>query len=130
MIALLRKGRYKLIETKDYTKILYLDNDTYAWIDLPEIGEILVRSRRPHKTHRVLSLGHFCMYDVVDEPSLSDQIHLEFEVGREHWQGNLLLTGLPDAHHKRGRIVPTREVISDNPEYKNRHFINETLATT
>jgi len=128
MISLHRNGLYKLIETKHQVKVLYLDNDIYVWIEPPTIGEILVTSRKVHKTDCVLSLGHYRLYDVEDEPYLSDQMHLELEVGHNHWQGYLLLSGLPDAHKKRGRIIPTNEIITRNPRYEHRQDIHQNLA--
>ena len=112
MIKPLRSGTYKLVETKRNTKILYLDDDVYAWIEPAYLGEILVSSSNPHKTDCVLSMGHFHIYDVEDEPDISDNIHLELEVAPEVWQGYLLLTGLPTKQKKRSRIIPTVETIT------------------
>ena len=117
MISLDRSGLYKLIETKHHTKVLYLDDDIYAWVDALNIGEILVTSHKMHKTDCVLSLGHYRLYHVDNEPYLHDQIHLELEVGRGRWQGYLLLSGLPDEQKLRGRIIPTEEVVSGNPKF-------------
>lgn len=117
MINLLKSGSYKLIETKHHTKVLYLDGKTYAWVEPANIGEMLVASRNLHKTDCVLSTGRYYLYDVDDEPFLSDQIHLELEVGSKQWQGYLLLSGLPDLEKKRGRIIPTQEIITGNPKF-------------
>lgn len=130
MIALHRNGLYKLIETKHHTKVLYLDNDIYGWVEPAHIGEILVVSHKVHKTDCVLSIGHYRLYDVENEPYLSDQPHLELEVGREKWQGYLLPTGLPDAHKKRSRIIPTIETITNNPRYEHRKELDENLAAS
>lgn len=129
MITLKRSGRYKLIETKKHTKVLYIDNDIYAWVEPVHIGEILVVSHKVHKTDCVLSIGEYCLYEVEDEPQLSDNPHLELEVGNGVWQGYLLLTGLPDAHKKRGRIIPTVEIINGNPRFAGRKDLISTLAT-
>lgn len=118
MISLLKHGSYKLIETRRHTKILYLDSACFAWVEPPNIGEILVGSHNIHKTDCVLSLGRYRLYDVDDEPNLSDQIHLELEVGNGKWQGYLLLSGLPNMQKKRGRIIPTGEVIMGRSEIK------------
>ncbi|OGI95105.1 hypothetical protein A2917_01820 [Candidatus Nomurabacteria bacterium RIFCSPLOWO2_01_FULL_42_17] len=117
MISLDRTGLYRLIETKHHTKILYLDDDVYAWVEPPNIGEILVTSHNFHKTDSVLSLGHYRLYNVDNELYLHDQTHLELEVGRGRWQGYLLLSGLPNDSKIRGRIIPTGEVISGNPKF-------------
>ena len=119
MINLHRSGHYKLIETKNDIKILYLDQDVFAWIEPKEIGEILVVSHKPHKTDCLLNIGDYKLYDVDDEPSLSDQQHLELEVTGGVWQGYLLLTGLPNDLKKRGRIIATNEVITGKQLVKN-----------
>src|SRR5688572_27157072 len=103
MISLLSSGRYKLIETVRHTKILHLDDETFAWVEPRNIGEILVVTHKTHKTDCVLSIGRFRLYDVHDEDHLSDQQHLELEVGPDYWQGYVLLTGLPDDDKPRGR---------------------------
>ena len=130
MITLHNSGQYKLIETKANTKVLYLDNSIYAWVEPVSIGEILVFSHKVHKADCVLSMGAYNVYAVEGEPTLSDQIHLELEVGSNRWQGYLLLTGLPDDHHKRGRIIPTSEIITNDPQYRQGHGIQDNLATT
>ena len=112
MITLQRSGHYKLIETKHNTKILYLDDDAYAWVEPVSIGEILVVTHNAHKTDCILSLGDYHIYKVIDEPHLADHVHLELEVGNGVWQGYLLLTGLPTDEKTRGRIIPTPEVVT------------------
>ena len=116
MIRLLDNGYYKLIETKRQTKILYLNRQSYAWVEPVYIGEILVVSHGTHRTDCILSVGEYCLYDVKDEDNLSDQQHLELEVGGNIWQGYLLPTGLPDERKRRARIIPTHELISDLPD--------------
>lgn len=120
MIVLRKLGHYKLIETKHNTKVLYLDDTTFAWIEPKYMGEILVLSRSEHQTDCILGTGRYYLYDVRDEPNLSDHQHLELEVGRNVWQGYLLLTRLPDDRKKRGRIIPTPELITTNPTFINR----------
>lgn len=113
MIQVIKTGGYTLIETKDQTKILILDGkDTFAWINVEEIGEILVASHKRHQADAVLAVGKYRLYDVEGEPKLSDQLHLELSVGGGLWQGYLLPTGLPKGKKKRNRVIPTREVIT------------------
>jgi hypothetical protein len=112
MIRVARQGRYKLLETKAQTKILFLDAAAYAWINARGIGEILVSTHKPHKTDTTLSLGRYRLYEVEDEPKLSDQQHLELAVGENSWQGYLLPTGLPEGDKKRSRVIPTHEIIT------------------
>lgn len=117
MITLLKDGSYRLVETKSNTKILYLDNDAYAWVEPREIGEVLVSTRKPHRTDCSLAMGNYCLYDVIDEPYLTDLQHLELEYGKQAWQGYLLLIGLPNRRHKRRRIIPTDQIITGNPRF-------------
>ena len=115
MIKILQEGNYSLIETKKQTKILTLinnDKKTYAWINAGDIGEILVFSHKSHETDAILSMGKYRMYDVKDEPNLTDLIHLELLVGEGAWQGYLLLNGLPTNTKRRNRIIPTEEIIT------------------
>lgn len=115
MIKTLQTGSYRLQETKGHVKILNLDGQDYAWVAAEGIGEILVTSHVPHKMDHMLATGSYNIYDVTDEPKLSDQQHMELEVGRQLWQGYLLLTGLPNDSKKRSRIIPTREIITAAP---------------
>lgn len=112
MIKLIDKGKYKLFETKDKNKILVLSKNTFAWIDVPEIGEILVKSIKTHEAKQVLSIGEYKLYQVKDESKLVDLEHLELNVGENIWQGYLLPTGLPSIDDRRNRIIPTEEVIT------------------
>ena len=112
MITLLRTGYYKLLETASQIKILYLDEDVYAWVNIENIGEILVTSHKHHVTDTQLSIGRFTLYEVDDETGIADLTHLELEVGEDIWQSYLLLSGLPNEKRKRVRIIPTKEVIT------------------
>src|SRR5690348_4491422 len=118
MITLNKQGTYRLVETKNHVKILALDDRVFAWVDSSSIGEILVVTHRFHKAEAVLSVGSYVLYDVQDEPHISDQQHLELFVGEGKWQGYLLLTGLPDDYKKRARIIPTHEIITNNPRLR------------
>ena len=117
MITRIRTGLYKLIETKHHIKILYLDDQVFAWPETAHYGEMLVVSHKPHKTDCILGLGQYNIYNVVNEPDVSDHIHMELQVGGDHWQGYLLLTGLPDARKNKARIIPTNEVITGHFSY-------------
>ncbi|HRN95848.1 MAG TPA: hypothetical protein PLD54_00195 [Candidatus Levybacteria bacterium] len=113
MIQLVKKGRYSLIETKRQTKILTLDNkETFAWVSVTNIGEILVASHKSHKTDAILAIGNYRLYTVKDNPDFTDLLHLELLVGEGVWQGYLLPTGLPTDKKKRNRIIPTHEIIT------------------
>ena len=111
MINLLRTGHYKLIDTKGGRRILLLDNDQYAWIDAKDIGQILVYSENRQTYDDILSAGLYKLYEVRDEPDLTDLQHLELEVGDGLKQGYLLLTGLPTVSKKRSRIITTDQLV-------------------
>lgn len=112
MITVLQRGAYKLIETKDQTKILILDAESsYAWINAAEIGEILVLAYK-YEEECVLSTGNYRLYKVENEPGLTDQLHLELSIGLGKWQGYLLPTGFPTDTKNKSRIIPTSELIT------------------
>lgn len=113
MISLIEEGLYKLIETKSLTKILTLNKDKiYAIINVATIGEILVTTHKKHHTDHILAIGKYRLYEVQDEPKLTDLIHLELLVGNGIWQGYLLPTGLPTDTKIKARIIPVTEIIS------------------
>lgn len=113
MIKVVRVGRYSLIETKKQTKILKLDGKyTFAWVNAAAIGEILVTTHKKYKTDHILAASRYRIYEVKDEPELTDLLHMELHVGEKIWQGYLLPTGLPNDIKKRNRIIPTKEVIT------------------
>ena len=113
MIRLLRSGDYSLIETKSQTKILTLDQQqTFAWLNVEDIGEILVTSHKSHKSDNILAIGKYRLYDIKDEADYTDLEHIELLVGNGVWQGYLLPTGLPNDEKKRNRIIPTEETIT------------------
>lgn len=113
MIRLLKEGIYRLLETRNDTKILTLDaKETFAWITATGIGEILVTTHQAIPTDTILSLGNYRLYEVKDEPDLTDLRHLELHAGNGTWQGYLLPLGLPTTKEKRHRIIPTDEIIT------------------
>jgi len=117
MIFLHKSGTYKLIETKNAVKVLYLNDKAYAWVKAKGIGEMLVISHTFHKSDCLLATGRYRLYGVIDEPQLHDLPHLELQVTSRLWQGYLLLNGLPDKVRKRVRIIPTSEYITYNPAF-------------
>ena len=112
MIKLINQGRYSLIETKHQIKILILEKQMYAWVSAKDIGEILVTSHKTHTVDHILSVGTFRLYEVLDEPHITDLFHLELFVGQGRWQGYLLPQGLPTDTEKRHRIITTKEKIT------------------
>lgn len=113
MIQLIGEGLYKLIETRNLTKILTLDEkNSYAWVSAGAVGEILVNTEKIFMPFHVLSSGKYRLYQVKDEPDLTDLVHLELFVGEGDWQGYLLPTGLPNETDKRNRIISTKEIIT------------------
>ncbi len=119
MITLYRQGNYQLFETNHNIKILKLNDQSYAWPYVKNIGEILVLSETkfdPVNCHRITS-GRYRLYKVRGEPTLTDLQHLELSVGGGLWQGYLLLTGLPTHSKQRSRIIPTDEIITYHHPY-------------
>lgn len=111
MIRLVKKGKYSLVETRNDTKILTLDEKSYVWIFTQSIGEILITTHKFHKTDQKLSKGEYRLFEVKDEPKLVDTLHLELAIGEGDWQGYLLITGFPKNRKTRSRIIPTEELI-------------------
>lgn len=112
MIKKITSGSYSLTETFDRTKILTLDDAKYAWINAHEIGDILVATKRKFSPLQVVAQGNYRLYDVKNEPDLTDLEHLELFVGDGKWQGYLLPTGLPNGRVRK-RIVATKETITN-----------------
>jgi hypothetical protein len=112
MIKLVRYGQYELYETKHQTKVLALDDDIFAWVNVDGIGEILVSSKGAHDIECVLCKGTYKIYEVKDEPNFTDLLHLELFVGDGAWQGYLLTSGLPNDEKIRSRVIPTNEIIT------------------
>ncbi len=112
MIRLLESGKYSVFETGGHTRILEIvDKYNFAWIHT-NVGEILVASQQEFKPKELVAEGNYRLYDVKNEPELTDLIHLELFVGEGKWQGYLLPTGFPEAKKKRSRIIPTNEIIT------------------
>lgn len=112
MIKKVREGDYELFETKSGLRIINLNSQgSFIWINAEGVGGVLVRSEKNHKPNKILTKGYFRVYDVVDEPGLTDLCHLEVCIGRGQWQGYLLPKGLPRRKSKH-RIIPTKETIS------------------
>ena len=113
MIKIITKGVYKLIITKDRKKILYLGNQSYQWIHIKSIGDLLLFSNHPHEAQYVLAQGEYLLYKVKKEPNYIDLQHLELSIGMGDLQGYLLLTGLPTIDKIRSRIIATHELIGN-----------------
>lgn len=112
MIRLIKKGKYSLVETRNDVKILKLDKKTFVWIFTKSIGEMLITTHRDHRTDQKLSKGEYRIYEVKEEPKLTDVLHLELAIGEGDWQGYLLPTGFPKNRKTRRRIIPTNEIIT------------------
>lgn len=111
MIKVLKKGTYKLIETRQQIKILYLDETPYVWLFIPKIGHVLEVTHKPHKAEHALAAGNYRLYDVKKDRRFSQHKHLELFIGEGQCQGYLLLTDLPTERKRRTRIVATDELI-------------------
>lgn len=115
MITTIKKGTYKLIESRSGTKMLLLDDkDSFAWIYAKGIGSVLAMVSFPKDYINLFSQGEYGLFDVSNEPELTDLEHLELQAGEKKWQGYLLLSGLPTEKHRRSRIIPTDELIDES----------------
>jgi hypothetical protein len=113
MIRVIQRGIYRLIETKEQTKILILDDmNKYALIG----GAISLTTDDVCCEDCVIATGNYRVYEVNDEPNLSDKIHLELYIGLSAWQGYLLEEGLPTSKKKKAQIIPTKEMITISNE--------------
>lgn len=115
MITVVSDGNYQLFETLKQTKLLILDKkQTFLWMYTGKIGEILAHPQQPHSTYFLLADNFYRLYVVKNEPNLTDLFHLELFVGNGKWQGYLLPAGLPTQYHKRNKIIPTNEIITQS----------------
>jgi len=115
MVSIMRQGSYKLTESRLQIKALYLDSSSYAMLFIDALGEMIATAREPKPSDYTLSAGHYRLYDIVDEPDMSEGLHLELEVGDDIWQGYLLPNGLPDKGSIRGCLLPTHELVTGTP---------------
>lgn len=113
MIQVVQRGSYRLIETKEQTKILLFDNQhAFIWVNTAIIGEILPAAYAAAFNGCILAEGHYRLYLVKNERHLTGQLHLELYVGNGRWQGYLLTTGLPSDPKKGSKMIPTKEIIT------------------
>jgi hypothetical protein len=127
MISTIASGLYTLGQSHHGVKLLQLHGETFAWVTVPRIGGLLVHTTQPHVLHERLSRGRYRLYNVVDEPRFSDQLHLELEYGTNAWQGYVLPSGLPTRHVTRRRIVPTQELITSRTRTYANHLIQSEI---
>ncbi len=128
MITLRHSGPYELAEAQHGTKLLYLDNTNYAWMDpLPTVS-LLILTHYQQTPHTILKMGTYRLYTVINESGLVNTMHLELGGDNDAWNGYLLPENLPTVGHFSCRIVATNEVITHNPTYRerpsDRHSIN------
>jgi len=102
-----------MFATRDFSRLLNLDSKViYEWITWKGIGELNLSARKIEQTESVLSLGKYRLYDVNNEPAITEMKHLELLVGKGKWQGYLLPDGLPGVKDKKVRIISTSERIT------------------
>ena len=112
MVTSLRKGTYRLIETKEQTKVLTLDEKVYSWVVDDEFPKIGIMTHNPRNTDHLLATGKYRLHQILDDPELSELQHLKLNVGEKLWQGYVLLNGLPNDKKKSSRIIPTKTILS------------------
>ena len=112
MIKIINQGTYSLVKTKGPGKILTLDKaQSFAWID-NKLNKLQTRHEQSTDGNHVLSLGKYRLYEVKDEPNLTDLLHLELSAGEGLWQGYLLSDDLPQNDQNKVQIKPTKEAIT------------------
>lgn len=116
MIKLTASGKYRLAETHNSSKLLYLDSEAYIWRPVAHVGHMLGLVNNPKKTDSYLAVGNYRLYDVKDEAGFTDNRHLELFLGSGRWQGYLLPDGLPADGRTMHRIIATHELITARQE--------------
>jgi len=112
MVKKIKEGKYELFETKSGSRVINLNgHGKYVWLKIENIGEVLAKSEKNYNPDRILAKGYFRLYDILNEPELTDLPHLEVCIGLGQWQGYLLPRGLPGKGGKH-RIIPTGEILS------------------
>lgn len=113
MLKVIGSGTYKLTETKDNTKVLFID-DNYAcsWKNEKCNGDLVYLKPDTDKICCFLSVGNWRLYEIKDEPGLTIGNHFELNVGKGKWQGYLLPKGFPTQINKKKPISQTDEIIT------------------
>lgn len=113
MLQVTGSGTYKLIETKDNIKILFIDDkNAYSWKNANCSGDLVYLKLDTDKICCFLSVGNWRLYEIKDEPGLTNGNHFELNVGKGKWQGYLLPKGFPTPLNKRAHISQTSEIIT------------------
>jgi len=117
MIRLIGNGRYLLIETKNWPKVITLENNfgrksRYAMTSTNGTREILKADQQPHEAECILAAGKYRLYEVKNEPGIKTCKHLELFIGEGYWQGYLLPAGFPIERKTGKKIIPTKELIT------------------
>ena len=113
MLQVIGSGTYKLTETKDNTKVLFIDDEkAFGWKNGKCDGDLFLLAPDTENICCFLSVGKWRLYEIKDEPGLTDGNHFELHVGRGRWQGYLLPEGFPTAVNKQRPISQTGQTIT------------------
>lgn len=113
MIKLLESSTYKLIETKNNTKALMLDDrDVFFWKNYGCSGNLEYIKFDPSQICCLLNINNYRLYEVKNEPDLTSGMHLELYVGKSKWQSYLLKSGLPTIKKQKKPVSVTIETIT------------------
>lgn len=104
MTRLLKSGFYALGTSRHNTKILYLDNSCFIWLNEPSLGSILLTSERRPDLYMIVCEGRYHLKDPEQSDEKSPMQFLELEIAPKDWQSFSLISGLPNGHMKRSRI--------------------------
>lgn len=110
MIRVVSRGNYRLVETKDFTKVfLFSNRQAFTW--LPAQGMIEMYYEKNPSLMSTLARGTYYIYETKNEndPPI---LQLEVYIGKRAWQGYMLPAGLPTMKEMRKRIIPTKDVIT------------------
>lgn len=113
MIAIVSRGIYAFIETREKTQILTLDaKKKIIWNITAKNGSISFITAQPQVTDRILRTGKYRLYQVKDELTLTSGTHLELLTGRGVWQGYVLPQGLPKNNKSLYPLFTVAEIIT------------------
>lgn len=116
MIRLIRWGEYRLAIIAEGSTIIAIDDDVYSVFPEQATLEIYdkLASYIPAASALTLHQGNYRVFDVYDEPQLTETIHLELEDEDGYVKSYLLPRGWPNESLRRVRQIPTAQQITNS----------------
>lgn len=115
MIRLIQWGEYRLAIIAEGNTIIAIDNHVYSLF--PDHATLeFYDNQLPSLVVSALTLhrGNYRVFDVYDEPQLTETIHLELEDEDGYVKSYLLPRGLPHQNMRRARQIPTVQQITNS----------------